>query len=173
MRACISLGSRDFDQKIFKEHDFFEFRLDLADLSDLVPLAKESIATNHTNPKALESINSTYVDLDHKAPSIRTNAKIIRSLHDYKKTPSKDELLEFIHQKDDSLIKKIACKVNSPNCFEILYSLFEERDNLVVVPMGDPNYRLTKTRSLWTYVRYGPGTAPGQPQYDEYLRCMA
>ena len=170
-RICISLGSSDFDQAIFKRHDFFEFRLDLAEIEDLIPKAKISIATCHSDPKKLIGINSSYIDLDRKSEKIETNALIIRSLHDFEKTPPLDQLLEFIHGEDDSQIKKIACKINSPADTETLLSLHDERDNLVIVGMGDPNFRKLKTKSLWTYASYGLKTAPGQIEFDE-MPCL-
>lgn len=170
MRACISLGSEDFDRSIFQKHDFFEFRLDLADLRNLVPLAKVSIITNHKNPKSLEGVKSTYIDLDHLAPRIETDALVIRSYHDFNKTPPKTELMKFIHEPDDSIIKKVACLVRDEKDFDLLLSLFDERDNLVVIPMGDSKYRWIKTNSLWTYISFGKETAPGQIDFIHYLK---
>lgn len=169
MKLCISLGSRDFDKTIFERHELFEFRLDLADLREFLPFAKESIVTDHKDPKSLEGLDATYVDLDHAAPSIQTSSKIIRSFHDHQKTPDKVELLRFIHKNDDSIIKKVACKINKEQDLETLFSLLDERDNLVIIPMGDPKLRLVKTKSLWTYSFFGIATAPGQLSFEEMM----
>lgn len=107
----------------------------------------------------------------------KNDCKVIISTHDYKKTPSKEELFEIMRTEKElgADIGKIATTANSiKDCYKVLGLLKEaQKENfpLIAFCMGKIG-KFSRLMSLkhgapFTYVAIKEGTAPGQIQLDD------
>ena len=162
---------------------FVELRLDLILNPDISSLVKMSglpvIASDRKNKnnliKAIEE-GCDFVDIEiesqekekviEKAKS--NDCKVIASIHDFEKTPK-----NFLLKKGNADILKIATKVNSIEDCQRLLSLLRNRNDLIVIGMGELG---TFTRivapllgSYLTYASIDKSIAPGQLSLETML----
>jgi shikimate kinase len=153
-----------------------ELRLDLipdADISSLVKMSSlPVIATDRKNEDSLIEaieVGCDYVDVEVDSPAkeeVTAKAKsngcrVIVSMHDFEKTPE-----SFTFEKGDADIFKISTMVNSlEDCRRLLF-LLKERDDLIVIGMGELGvFTRVIAPLLGSYLTYASilkGTAPGQ-----------
>lgn len=137
------------------------------------------IVTPRGHYELLESLSARYVDLDHKEEcQMPHKVSVIRSFHDFEKTPSLKELdacFQSLHaQKAD--IVKIATKVRSFRDIVTLSELQQRRDGRkqhVILGMGPRAHLLRLLSPLrnaltYTYLEEGQQSAPGQLPLDFY-----
>jgi len=127
----------------------------------------------------LKSFQARYVDLDHKEKcQVQHGISVIRSYHDFEKTPSLDELearFEALKAQGADIVK-IATKVRSLRDIVTLSELQQRRGGRkqhVILGMG-PHAHLLRLLSplrnalTYTYLEEGQQSAPGQPPLDFY-----
>jgi len=123
--------------------DLLEIRGDLTpeipDFESSLPLI---ISPRKKGQALLKRFHPEYVDLEFEEDAeLPPNAKLIRSFHDYGKTPPADELLRIFAkmQKDNADVIKIATTIQSYADFEILNTLHDvlpREQKLVILGMG-------------------------------------
>ena len=176
--ACIA-GDNPVDQlsrAFVQGASLVELRMDLLKDPNIESLIQCSglpvIATDRKNPKNLiQAIKAgcDYIDIDLsnivKKQLIKqarmNNCKVIISLHDYGKTPSSLPL-----DNNEGEFLKIATTINSAKDGVQLLHLLDQRDNLIVVGMGEKGLYTRIIAPLMgsflTYAYVEKATAPGQ-----------
>jgi len=137
----------------------------------------------------LKSLQARYIDLDHKEEcTVPHGVSVIRSFHDFEKTPSLEELdtrFQALHAQGADVVK-IATKVQSLRDIVTLLELQRRRDGRkqhVILGMG-PNAHLLRLLSplrnalTYTYLEEGQQSAPGQLplsfyRYTQHVRNPA
>ena len=162
---CLSLNEKTYEDclSVVKKSEFSEIRLDLIpELTDeqyKVLFSYNTIATcrpvdgvseDRRIEKLIRAINSgaDYVDIEIEAhedtrfylieTARKNNCKVIISYHNYKETPSEEELkgLVAISFKEGADIAKIATMVNKKSDNARLLSLYDSDKEIVSIGMG-------------------------------------
>ncbi|PIR50031.1 hypothetical protein COU79_01655 [Candidatus Peregrinibacteria bacterium CG10_big_fil_rev_8_21_14_0_10_54_7] len=137
------------------------------------------IATPRGHYALLENLQARYVDLDHKEEyPVPRGVSVIRSFHDFEKTPSLEELdirFQSLHAQGADIVK-IATKVRSLRDIVTLLDLQRHKDGRsrhVILGMGPRAHLLRLLSPLrnaltYTYLEEGQQSAPGQLPLDFY-----
>lgn len=180
VRICGCVAGSDSGKQIQQAVElgayFVELRLDLIPNPDIFSLVQMSslpvIATDRRNKdnliKAIEA-GCDFVDIEVESPEKKrviekaklNDCQVIVSMHDFEKTPEK-----FSFEKGNADLFKIATKVNSVEDCKRLLGLLKNKNDLIVLGMGELG---TFTRivapllgSYLTYASINQNTAPGQ-----------
>jgi len=180
MRICASLNTLA-DAQHTQGADLTEVRLDL--IRQIPPLSNESVIT-YRGQVDLSMLPTDYqgmIDIG-EAPLPATKLRIIRSHHDYERTPSADAIADRLMAAEKSVyIAKGAYAINS---LADLHSLFEASRHVarrhILLGMGELG-AVTRLRSEllgneFTFGYVSQPTAPGQLSIAEMRRlgdrCM-
>lgn len=177
---CLSVAEKSFEkcEKILKENELVELRLDLCKFSDedvkkLFSIPTNIIACYRPDKKSEEErskqlkiameAGASYVDIELEAPDnykkelIKTakenKCKIIISYHNYEKTPLIEELKQVLSWCFDSGadIAKIACLSNSQAENARLISLYDQKegfDKKIIVIGMGEKAKFTRVASI-------------------------
>lgn len=137
------------------------------------------IVTPRGHYELLKSLQARYIDLDHKEEcTVPHGVSVIRSFHDFEKTPSLEELdvcFQELHAQGADIVK-IATKVQSLRDIVTLSELQRRRDGRrqhVILGMGPGAHLLRLLSPLhnaltYTYLEEGQQSAPGQLPLNFY-----
>ena len=205
---CVSLGNVTLEEclKSLKRYDLCELRLDRlklkeAELKKVFSSGKNTIATFRPCDKIKESdrlkklkaavdMGADYVDIEVEATdsfkdtisdyAAKNKRKVIVSYHNYKKTPSKEELEHIVEwcKSCSTDIIKIACRSRSDKDNARLLGLLDSDFKMIVIGMGAKG-KITriiaqKLGAFCTYVSFSDKTktAPGQMTKEELERFL-
>jgi 3-dehydroquinate dehydratase-1 len=194
---CVSLGNIQFDRaiEICRHEKLVEIRADLMNLSEnqlnqLINAGPEIVFTFRKSafPDSIRSRyyrmaiehGAKYVDIDYfqdqriileLSSAIKTSSsRLILSLHDYEKTPDRNELkkaLKLFYDEGADLAK-IACMVNTDEDIVNLLSLYKRPGNKLVLGMGKKGL-ITRVAAIYMGAEFTfafptgeEQTAPGQ-----------
>ena len=169
MRVCTTYGSA---MPLKKGAEMHEIRLDVFD-SIPAGIGSESLVTLcGKDPSAVPDSFEGLVDVGDRDIAIKHRK--IRSIHDFERTPSADEITSMLSEGDQE-ISKGAFKASS---FSDLYSILEASRRLdrrhVLLGMGEigevTRIRQTVLGNEFTFGFEGTSTAPGQLSADEMER---
>ncbi len=205
-KYCLSISGPDFEQcnQQLQLAEFVELRLDLYSVSEeelvsLLKTPKNYIATCRIKDeevsilllkKAIE-LGANFIDVDIRRTepfinklreySSKYDCKLIISYHNYKITPTKEELLS-IYEKGISFgadIMKLATYVNTESDNSVLLGLYSQCKNLVAFGMGELG-KISRLASLYCGARYtyvsaslDSETASGQFSYDQLKNIVS
>ena len=204
-KICISIGSGNFKQcmNILENSVLAELRLDMLNLSnkEIEQLLKTNckiIATFRHGYSELSKAKETllhairsgvnYVDIEVEADeeyfnslnkeAKKYNCRTIVSYHNFKSTPSLDELNNIITncKNRNTDIVKLATFINNSSDLSRLLSLYEQHNNLIAIGMGElgktSRIAATELGAAFTYVSADNNlkTAEGQLSLSEYLQ---
>lgn len=166
--------------------NFVEFRLDLCQLTTeerslLYKIPKQFIATCRGDDETTFSLlkeaillGATYVDLDIRRSDdlikkvgelISDSAcKLIISYHNYKETPSLNELAEIYEraQSYQPYLVKICTTINTLSDNSMVLSLYQKYDRIIAFGMGEMG-KITRLASLYCGAPFTYTTLPSSP----------
>lgn len=176
--GCIAGGNpvKQIQRAIELGASLVELRLDLIPNPDISSLVKMSglpvIATDRENKdnliKAIEA-GCDFVDIEIESPEKKriiekakqNDCQVIVSMHDFEKTPEKISI-----EKGNADLFKIATKVNSIEDCKRILDLLKNRNDLIVIGMGEFGSFTRIIAPLYgsylTYASINKITAPGQ-----------